>query len=140
LPKLKSDGLATTLRAGTSRDHGSFTSARPIHYRYPRVITVREAARLHSFPDWFQFHITKWHAFQQIGNSVPPFLAEAVAQSIVLALGCSPEKVHELPTPSDKDLLRFSLEEAARHYGIDFKMLPKESRANRKKKAAQKLD
>lgn len=133
LPKLKSDGLATTLRAGTGRDHGSFTSARPIHYRYPRVITVREAARLHSFPDWFQFHITKWHAFQQIGNSVPPFLAEAVARSIIRALGCSPEKIYEVPAPANKDLLSFSLEEAARHYGIDSKMLPKESRTNRKK-------
>lgn len=140
LPKLKFDGLATTLRAGTSRDHGSFTSARPIHYRYPRVITVREAARLHSFPDWFQFHITKWHAFQQIGNSVPPFLAEAVARSIILALGCSPKKVHEVPAPSNKDLLSFSLEEAARHYGIDPKMLPKESRTNRKKKISQKAE
>ena len=93
LPRLRSDGLATTLRAGTGRDHGSFTSARPIHHFYPRVITVREAARLHSFPDWFRFHTTKWHAFQQIGNSVPPFLAESVAQSIIRALGHLPRKI-----------------------------------------------
>ena len=134
LPKLRSNGLATTLRAGTGRDHGSFTSARPIHYCYPRVITVREAARLHSFPDWFQFHLTKWYAFQQIGNSVPPFLAEAVAQSVIRSLGYSAGKVHTPLNPVGKDLLSLSLVTAAQHYGIDLEMLPKESRERKKRR------
>ena len=134
LPRLRSDGLATTLRAGTGRDHGSFTSARPIHHLYPRVITVREAARLHSFPDWFQFHATKWHAFQQIGNSVPPFLAKAVATSIIQGLGYSTQKLDAPPVTPDADLLRLSLVEAAIHYDIDMKMLPKESRVDKKRR------
>jgi len=84
--RLANDGVAPTLRAGTNIDHGSHTAARPIHPEQPRCITTREAARLHSFPDWFQFHPTRWHGFKQIGNSVPPRMARAVARSILQAI------------------------------------------------------
>ena len=84
--RLTKEGLALTLRAGTGRSYGSFTAPRPIHPLYPRCITVREAARLHSLPDWFRFHPTKWHGFRQVGNSVPPLLARVVAQSIFQSL------------------------------------------------------
>ncbi len=80
--RLIAQGLCPTLRAGTNVDKGSFQAVRPIHHRYPRVITPREAARLQSFPDWFCFDDTKWHSFRQIGNSVPPLLAEAVLSLI----------------------------------------------------------
>lgn len=133
LQKLRADGLAPTLRAGTGRDHGSFTSARPIHYRYPRVITVREAARLHSFPDWFRFHATKWHGFQQIGNSVPPLLAEAIARQIVSALSLSPTKSEANFQPRNDTLLTLALVEAANHYGINPETLPKDSRVRKRK-------
>jgi DNA (cytosine-5)-methyltransferase 1 len=139
LPRLRSNGLAPTLRAGTGRDHGSFTSARPIHHIYPRVITVREAARLHSFPDWFRFHETKWHGFQQIGNSVPPFLARAVAHSIASALDIHPEKQLLSAGISDNALLRFSLLQAALFYNIDPDTLPKDSRTRAAKDAKRKL-
>ncbi|WP_164486863.1 DNA cytosine methyltransferase [Plantibacter sp. PA-3-X8] len=76
-----------TLRAGTGSERGSFSAARPLHPSEPRVITVREAARLHSFPDWFRFHGTNWHAHRQIGNAVPPLLAKAVAESVRSSLG-----------------------------------------------------
>lgn len=79
-------GLSPTLRAGTPRSHGQHMAARPIHPEEPRCITVREAARLHSYPDWFEFYPTRWYGFMQIGNSVPPLLAEAVAQSIIRSL------------------------------------------------------
>lgn len=82
-------GVSCTLRAGTGPDRGSHTAPRPIHPADPRVVTVREAARLHSFPDWFGFSATKWHAWRQIGNSVPPNLARTVGKSIVKALGYS---------------------------------------------------
>jgi DNA (cytosine-5)-methyltransferase 1 len=84
--RLSKNGLSSTLRAGTGPSNGSFMAARPIHPTKPRCITVREAARLHSFPDWFQFHATKWHGFRQIGNSVPPLLARSVAASVADAL------------------------------------------------------
>lgn len=84
--RLSWDGLSPTLRAGSGRDHGSFTAPRPIHPAQPRCITVREGARLQSFPDWFRFHPTKWHGFRQVGNAVPPMLARALAASVSDAL------------------------------------------------------
>jgi DNA (cytosine-5)-methyltransferase 1 len=51
---------------------------RPIHPDEPRVITVREAARLQGFPDRFRFHPTVWHSFRMIGNSVSPFVSKAI--------------------------------------------------------------
>ena len=84
--RLKSDGFCPTLRAGTGSDKGSFQAVRPLHPTENRVITPREAARLQGFPDWFQFHPTKWHSFRQIGNSVSPILAEHILSVIKKAL------------------------------------------------------
>jgi DNA (cytosine-5)-methyltransferase 1 len=84
--RLKRSGLAPTLRAGTGFENGRFMAPRPIHPDYARCICLREAARLHSFPDWFVFHQTKWHGFMQIGNSVPPALAHAVAAEVINVL------------------------------------------------------
>jgi DNA (cytosine-5)-methyltransferase 1 len=83
--RLSTDGLAPTIRAGTGPEHGSHTPPRPIHYETARVITVREAARLQSFPDWFQFAPTKWHAWREIGNAVPPLLARALGEAVFAA-------------------------------------------------------
>ncbi|MBB5438547.1 DNA (cytosine-5)-methyltransferase 1 [Pedobacter sp. AK017] len=80
--KLKQYGLCPTLRAGTDSTKGSFQAVRPIHPTQPRVITPREAARLQGFPDWFQFHETKWHSFRLIGNSVCPVAAEKILRAI----------------------------------------------------------
>ena len=84
--RLDWDSVAPTLRAGTGADHGRHTAPRPIHPEFPRCITTREAARLHSFPDWFRFHGTRWNDFRQIGNSVPPFMARVVAYEIIKLL------------------------------------------------------
>lgn len=84
--RLHLDGLCPTLRAGTSKERGSYQAVRPIHPVEPRVITAREAARLQGFPDWFIFHHTKWHSFRQIGNSVSPLVAELVLERIFKAL------------------------------------------------------
>lgn len=77
-PRLAWNKPAPTLRAGTGKDHGSHQAIRPIHPAKDRVITVREAARIQGFPDWFQFHATKWHSFRMIGNSVSPILASSL--------------------------------------------------------------
>jgi len=84
--KLRSNGHCPTLRAGTDSTRGSFQAVRPIHPTEPRVITPREAARLQGFPDWFQFHETKWHSFRQIGNSVCPIAAQKVLSAIKISL------------------------------------------------------
>ena len=55
-----------------------------------RTITVREAARLQSFPDGFVFKGSMNPAFKQIGNAVPPLFAYAIARGIRQSL-CAPE-------------------------------------------------
>ena len=80
--RLNSKGFCPTLTAGTDSDKGSYQAVRPLHPTQNRVITPREAARLQGFPDWFQFHRTKWHSFRQIGNSVSPILAEHILSVI----------------------------------------------------------
>lgn len=117
--KLDPNGLCNTLRAGTPSNRGAYTSPRPIHPVEPRCITVREAARLHSYPDWFRFHVTKWHGFRQIGNSVPPLLAKAVATEIIRVLGIapiSPSVVRKLENP---ELLKLPMSAAAAQYQVD---------------------
>jgi DNA (cytosine-5)-methyltransferase 1 len=59
-----------------------------IHFSQPRTITVREAARLQSFPDAFQFSgVSMVTAFRLIGNAVPPLFAEAFARSLPMEAG-----------------------------------------------------
>lgn len=116
--KLPSDGVSNTLRAGTDASRGAFTSPRPIHYKHPRCVTVREMARLHGFPDWFRFHATKWHGARQIGNAVPPPLARAVASQIINALGVTPERPTKALELGAATLLQMRLQEAAAFFGV----------------------
>lgn len=57
-----------------------------IHPCQERAITVREAARLQSFPDWFVFKGTKTDQYVQVGNAVPPLLGRNVAEAILTAI------------------------------------------------------
>lgn len=82
-------GLCPTLRAGTGVDKGAFQAVRPIHPEEARVITVREAARLQGFPDWFVFHPTKWHSFRMIGNSVSPEVSFGIMSKIAFKVANS---------------------------------------------------
>ncbi|TAG34482.1 MAG: DNA cytosine methyltransferase [Polaromonas sp.] len=116
--KLHPEGLCNTLRAGTDSARGAFTSPRPIHPHLPRVITVREAARLHSYPDWFRFHATKWHGFRQIGNSVPPMLGRAVGRRIINALDIQPVKPVGPMRLGSVSLLNYQMLNASRYFGV----------------------
>lgn len=53
-----------------------------IHPTQNRSLTPREAARIQSFPDWFQFPVARTHQFRIIGNAVPPLVGEAVGLAV----------------------------------------------------------
>lgn len=122
--RLTADGLCNTIRAGTGSEHGAYTSPRPIHPTLPRVLTVREAARLHSFPDWFRLHRTKWHGFRQVGNAVPPLLARAVGREIVRSLGIDPTQPTEALALGDAALLTMDMSAAREHFDADAAGIP----------------
>lgn len=77
--KLEPDQPSRTLTAHIGKDTYSH-----IHYdsKQARVISVREAARLQSFPDGFEFTGPMNTAFRQIGNAVPPLMAYALASHL----------------------------------------------------------
>lgn len=128
--KLDPAGVCNTLRAGTASDRGAFTSPRPIHYEHARCITVREAARLHSYPDWFRFHVTKWHGARQIGNSVPPILAQAVGGALMDALGVKPQRPRGEIETGPVELLELDMLGAARRYGVPHDTIAKRRRVD----------
>jgi len=78
--KLRPDSPSWTLTAHLGKDSYSH-----IHYdsEQARTISVREAARLQSFPDGFVFSGSMNSAFRQIGNAVPPLLARAIALKLM---------------------------------------------------------
>ncbi|MEW5770845.1 MAG: DNA cytosine methyltransferase [Pseudomonadota bacterium] len=86
--KMEADMPARTLMAHLGKDSYSH-----IHYdsAQARTISVREAARLQSFPDGFVFQGPMNPAFRQVGNAVPPLMAKAVADMMMKQL----EKVRE---------------------------------------------
>jgi DNA (cytosine-5)-methyltransferase 1 len=119
LRRLDINGLCHTLRAGTDYSRGSHTSPRPIHPVLARVISVREAARLHSFPDWFRFHQTKWHGFRQVGNAVPPLLAQAIGEKLITALEIVPFAPQKFLELGNTQLLRLTFSGARNYWKVE---------------------
>jgi DNA (cytosine-5)-methyltransferase 1 len=79
--RLDEHRLSRTITAHIAKDGYWY-----IHPRQNRTLTVREAARLQTFPDWFRFAGPPSAAFRQIGNAVPPALGEQLGIAIVRSL------------------------------------------------------
>jgi DNA (cytosine-5)-methyltransferase 1 len=76
--RLRWDGLSSTILTKCDIHWGAY-----IHPAQNRSITVREAARFQSFPDWFEFKGSRTDQYVQVGNAVPPMLGKAIAEAIV---------------------------------------------------------
>jgi len=97
------DEPCSTIVAHLSKDGLMF-----IHPTQNRSLTPREAARVQSFPDWFEFPLARTHQFRVIGNAVPPLVAEAVGIAVKSYLELTMKKQRSLrfdlnPLPTNQD-------------------------------------
>lgn len=79
--RLSPDGIASTILTKCDPHWGSY-----IHPNQNRVLSVREAARLQSFPDRIRFHGSVTEQYEQVGNAVPPLFAKAIGDQIQTVL------------------------------------------------------
>jgi DNA (cytosine-5)-methyltransferase 1 len=80
--RLEWDQLGRTITAHIAKDGYWY-----IHPSQDRTLSIREAARLQTFPDWYRFAGHPSARYRQIGNAVPPLLAEALGRCVRSALG-----------------------------------------------------
>jgi DNA (cytosine-5)-methyltransferase 1 len=83
----RTDRIHPDLPSGTVLVGSRAGGGRPfIHPYEPRHLTVREAARLQSFPDWYVFQNSETWQYRAVGNAVPPLMAKAVGEAILKSL------------------------------------------------------
>lgn len=86
--RLRSDAPAPAVTSSIGR----VSSGRHVHPRQNRALSVREAARLQTFPDDYLWSGKRWAVYEQVGNAVPPTLAAHIAGSLVAALEARPTR------------------------------------------------
>lgn len=87
--RLDAENVSRTITAHIAKDGYWY-----IHPYQDRTITIREAARLQTFPDWFRFAGPPTAALRQIGNAVPPMLGRAIGEALIASLQAPVSAVH----------------------------------------------
>jgi DNA (cytosine-5)-methyltransferase 1 len=103
----------STIVAHLSKDGLMF-----IHPTQNRSLTPREAARIQSFPDWFQFPVARTHQFRIIGNAVPPLISEAVGGEILAFFAGRVKSAYGLRQQRTVDLLSQELPRSQRDASV----------------------
>lgn len=87
--RLDANDLSRTITAHIAKDGYWY-----IHPTQSRTLTIREAARLQTFPDWFRFAGPPSASFRQIGNAVPPMLGSALGSAVKASLAKGTRETH----------------------------------------------
>jgi len=101
--RLRWDGLASTILTKCDLHWGAY-----IHPTQDRSLSVREAARFQSFPDWFVFKGSRTEQYVQVGNAVPPLLGKTIAEAIKSAAESQPVREAESRYFSNAELMAAS--------------------------------
>jgi len=96
--RMRWDGQSCTILTKCDVHWGAY-----IHPAQDRAISVREAARIQSFPDWFHFEGSMTDQYVQIGNAVPPLLGRAIAGAIMESVSSSDPVVDQTLELADAD-------------------------------------
>jgi DNA (cytosine-5)-methyltransferase 1 len=97
-------------------------------------------ARLHGFPDWFRFHVTKWNGARQIGNAVPPPLARAVARQVIAAIGATPTCPQEIVDLGPTQLLEMDMSQASAYWGISVPIGKRDRKSGARKRKQEEIE
>ena len=108
--RLAWDDLSRSITAHIARDGYWY-----IHPEQGRTLSVREAARIQTFPDWFRFAGEPSHRYRQIGNAVPPLLSEAIGVPLRCAV-ITPARRRSAQPTNPRDALIEWHREHRRHF------------------------
>lgn len=93
--RMRWDEPSRTIVAHLQKDGNSF-----IHPSLDRSLSVREAARIQSFPDTFVFGVPMGHAYRLVGNAVPPLVGKFLVEALATAVGLVNERAAQLMQPT----------------------------------------
>ena len=131
--KLDPSGICNTIRAGTASDSGAFHFSASHPSSFAALHHGSGGGSSALLPDWFRFHVTKWHGFRQVGNSVPPLLARAVALELLTTLEVKSDRsfgLHSAAENRNGSLLQLDMSDAAELFGVPRNVIPPRRRTS----------